>query len=845
MSWLKDPELFLEFYDSEIRIWRLRRKSGSPIEQSEFTRESNITNYLSLVDSSFQWKKSDFDALSDILYKNDILVNCQGLVLTITFPRGRPANNHPDMSHAIRFWSLDVVNLSRYGLPAPTIPFREAQYIEGGCAPVQPSPKENELAAKLRAITHERYREKAQKHALDEKVLELEAMSSTFKDVLQREKDEKQSIIDDRDALENEKHELQKRVCDMGAKIAILDDELKKEKDEKKAVIIERDGEKAAHEALKKRVSELEATNATLNDKLQFLEAEEAAKQAIVEVLNSEASSSTLKVDLHIEKDETTSIISDLEQVEAEKQDLEKRVADLEATNAALNDELKKLKNDKDSLIKKLDGHEADKQASETVCDSEASITLNDELQKEKDDLKLITNDRDRLEAEKQALEKRVSELEAANATLNDDLQREKNDMNSLIKYLESQEAEKEALEKKVSDLEATNATLNDELKREKDSKNALVGAEAGKQAITEVSSLEATSSSLKVDMHIEKVDDKEALEKRISELEALNATLKDELQKEKDAKDEKQGSEKTVPDLQATNDADDKKSIMNDLDRVKAEKQVLEKKVSELETKYAALNSELLKKEEDKKAILNDKDGHEAEKQALEKIVFDLEATKVSLNVEIQELKNDNGTPISEEAEKQALKKRISDLEATISSLEDKAKKLTEDINIWLDEISELQEEVNQENKAKQALEKKVAELTLKLEKCTCGAAEESPTTDKKEQKEPWMNDSTVPTNWVPYEELVQAFSRSSPLAMTKACECDSAGLSEDSTTNIQVHYFYRGSLRGRPYPVIVVKVEELIPNKEKARFDPSVWGLFNNAGTCYAARKPFESEM
>lgn len=724
---------------------------------------------------------------------------------------------------------------------------------------------ESELAAKLRAITHERYREKAQKHALEEKILELEAMNSTFIHDLQRVKEEKESIISDRDALEDEKHELQKRVCDVGAKIAILDDQLKREKDEKNAVIIELDGEKAAHEALKKRVSELEATNATLSDKLRRLEEQEAAKQAIVEVLNAEATSSTLKVDLHIEKDETTSIIHDTEQAEAEKKALEKKVADLEATNAALNDEVQKLKNDKDALLKNLDGHGTDKQASEetAISDLEASKTPNE---KEKDDKKLIMNDRDRLEAEKQALEKRVSELEAANATLNDDLQREKNDMNDFIKYMESQEAEKEALEKKVSDLEAANAILNDELKREKDEKNALVtdsvGAEAGKQATTELSSSESTSSSLKVDVHIEKVDDKEVLEKRIVELQALNATLKEELQKEKDAKSaalvkdqEACKDEKTVPDLQATSDAavnnelqkekDDKNSNMNDLDRVKAEKQVLEKKVSDLETKYAALNSELLKKEEDKKAILNDKDGHAAEKQALEKIVSDLEATKISLNVEMHEEKNDNGTPISEEAEKQTLKKKISDLEAIISSLEDKAKQLTEDINIWLDEISELQEEVNQENKAKQALEKKVAELTSKLEKCTCGAAEESPMTDKKEQKEPWMNDSTVPSNWVPYEELVQAFSRSSPLSMTKACECDSAGLSEDSTTNIQVHYFYRGSLRGRPYPVIVVKVEELIPNKEKARFDPSVWGLFNNAGTCYAARKPFESEM
>ncbi|KAI3925293.1 hypothetical protein MKX01_035410 [Papaver californicum] len=712
MSWFKDSELFVEFYDGEICIWRLRRKFGSPIEQCEFTRESNVTNYLSLVENSFQWKKSDFDALADLLYKNDILVNCQGLVLTLTFPRDSTANNQPDMSRAIRFWSHDVVNLACYGLPVSSIPFREVQYIEGGYAPVQPSPKENELAAKLCAIT------------------------------------------DDWDALEAEKQALQRRVCEMGAKIATLNDELQREKNEKNALIIDLDGEKVEHEVLKKRVSELEAANATLNDKLQSnkdynyaisicLDGEAAPKQEITEVLNSEATSSTLKVDLDIEKDETRSISSDQDRMEAEKQALEKRVADLEATNAILNDE----------------------------------------LQREKEAGKQPTND--------------VPSLEATSSTSKDDLLIEKVDEKSIINDGDQvvETTEKEALEKRISELEAMNATLKDELQKEKDDKSALVN---GKEEI---------------------VAEKQGLEKTVVDLQATNTSLINELHKEKD----------------------DRESLMNDLDRLQAEKEVLDNKVSDLETIHATLNSEI------QKSILNDLDRHEAEKQALEKIISDLEATKITLNnVEMQVEKTDYGTPVSDsnvgEADKQTLKKRISDLEAIISVLEDKAKKLTEDINIWLDEISDLHEQLNQENKAKQALEKKVVEFTSKLEKCTCGAAaEESSSTDK----ELWMNDSTVPTNWVPYEELVQAFSRSTPLDITKACECGAADLSKDSTTNIQVHYFYRGLLRGRPYPIMVVNVEELIPNKEKARFDPSVWGLFNNAGTYYAARKPFESEM
>ncbi|KAI3964040.1 hypothetical protein MKW92_014283, partial [Papaver armeniacum] len=66
-----------------------------------------------------------------------------------------------------------------------------------------------------------------------------------------------------------------------------------------------------------------------------------------------------------------------------------------------------------------------------------------------------------------------------------------------------------------------------------------------------------------------------------------------------------------------------------------------------------------------------------------------------------------------------------------------------------------------------------------------------------------------------------------------------------EDKTTNVKVEHFYRGMMNGDLlYPIVVVDVEELIPNKEKAMFDPNVWGLFNNAGAYYAARKPYESE-
>lgn len=60
------------------------------------------------------------------------------------------------------------------------------------------------------------------------------------------------------------------------------------------------------------------------------------------------------------------------------------------------------------------------------------------------------------------------------------------------------------------------------------------------------------------------------------------------------------------------------------------------------------------------------------------------------------------------------------------------------------------------------------------------------------------------------------------------------------DTTSNVQSNYFHGGIS-----PIVLVDIAELTPNKEEARFDPNVWGLYNNAGISYAARKPFDSEL
>ncbi|KAI3986120.1 hypothetical protein MKX01_036429 [Papaver californicum] len=180
--WLTDPLLFVEYYDSVIRLWRLPPNYSFPQGRYVHTHDSDVDDYLSLVDQSFQWKKSDFDAFADFIYKYDLLVNCQGLVLPLTFPRDRTNNNHPNMHRATRFMSLEVLDLSRYGLPPPSVPYRDVQYLGGrGPAAVEYNPKEKELATKLEESNKERDREKAEKQALEIEVCQLKAMVSTLK----------------------------------------------------------------------------------------------------------------------------------------------------------------------------------------------------------------------------------------------------------------------------------------------------------------------------------------------------------------------------------------------------------------------------------------------------------------------------------------------------------------------------------------------------------------------------------------------------------------------------------------------------------------------------------------
>lgn len=59
-----------------------------------------------------------------------------------------------------------------YGLSVPSIPYREVTYVGGGSAPVQPSPKETQLAAELAECEEERatLENKLKKEKKDKKI---------------------------------------------------------------------------------------------------------------------------------------------------------------------------------------------------------------------------------------------------------------------------------------------------------------------------------------------------------------------------------------------------------------------------------------------------------------------------------------------------------------------------------------------------------------------------------------------------------------------------------------------------------------------------------------------------
>ncbi|KAI3987211.1 hypothetical protein MKX01_031695 [Papaver californicum] len=194
-----------------------------------------------------------------------------------------------------------------------------------------------------------------------------------------------------------------------------------------------------------------------------------------------------------------------------------------------------------------------------------------------------------------------------------------------------------------------------------------------------------------------------------------------------------------------------------------------------------------------------------------------------------------------------QALKGRV--LEAKIFCFEEENKRIKKEKEALEAEKFILRAELSKERDEKsvlinglrtedmlaslEALEKQVSDLTSKLVKC-CGAAGGGLSVE-----EPWITGHAVPNNWVRFEDLdVLAFSENTPLKITKATGGPVFG--NDNTTNVRANRFYHGV-----FPIVVVDIAGLTPNREEVRFDPYVWGFYNNAGISYAARKPFASEI
>ncbi|KAI3997328.1 hypothetical protein MKX01_003131, partial [Papaver californicum] len=161
------------------------------------------------------------------------------------------------------------------------------------------------------------------------------------------------------------------------------------------------------------------------------------------------------------------------------------------------------------------------------------------------------------------------------------------------------------------------------------------------------------------------------------------------------------------------------------------------------------------------------------------------------------------NLSGITPPVDAEALKRRVSDLESRNSTLEAEVRRNSNDKNTLIGE--------------KQDLERQVSELTSKLKEC-CGSADEEPLK------------SGNNANWVAFEDLdVLNIPRNTSLKITKAP--GALKLVEDDTTNVRASRFHGGIY------LVAVNVEELIPGKDEARFDPTFWGQYKNAGTSYAA--------
>ncbi|KAI3842615.1 hypothetical protein MKX03_027279 [Papaver bracteatum] len=114
--------------------------------------------------------------------------------------------------------------------------------------------------------------------------------------------------------------------------------------------------------------------------------------------------------------------------------------------------------------------------------------------------------------------------------------------------------------------------------------------------------------------------------------------------------------------------------------------------------------------------------------------------------------------------------------------------------------EVTYLQEQLNQEKNDRQA---QVFDLTIKLHKCCCCA--EGGSADV----EPWLNDSTDPDHWVPFEELdALSLPKNTPLAIMEGPSLQN--LLNNEVTNLQNHLNHENNDKQAQVSDLTAKLRE-----------------------------------
>ncbi|XP_026438947.1 uncharacterized protein LOC113337497 isoform X1 [Papaver somniferum] len=208
MAWYKDPQLYISRETPGLKLYRMKEPIGTPIALSGIIDYGflDYSKHLSLANN----KESDFDAfLSSIQFDGVTfkLINCQGWVVY------QMASNYYHLT-----WAREPLNSPFYRLPGINTP-------------------ETELLA--------------QKEALDRRVSILEAEISPLKVVVRMSKENRNTLIREKQALE-------RIVSDLKARNSTLEDD--------KLKLMNDLNEIKAENRVEKRLSDLEATVSTLRE---------------------------------------------------------------------------------------------------------------------------------------------------------------------------------------------------------------------------------------------------------------------------------------------------------------------------------------------------------------------------------------------------------------------------------------------------------------------------------------------------------------------------------------------------------------------------------------------------